>query len=153
MRIQFLDAPQSPAPRFVARVVDQDALPADLDPVLAEGARAARFTGKAAQVHEGFVQGGGQVVRVALAGLGEKAGTGRAGAIERAGAALSGKYLASGETSLTVDLAGSSLTPCSLIRTSSLADGTCPRLAARESHLMPSALGFSPPCAKPPGRV
>ncbi len=110
MRIQFLDAMQTPAPRFIARVTDQDVLPAGLEPVLAEGAKAARFTGKAAQLHEGFVQRDGQVVRVALAGLGEKAGAGRAGSIERAGAALSGKYLASGETSLSLDLAGSSLT-------------------------------------------
>ena len=110
MRIQFLDAAQRPAPRFVARLTDLDTMPADLDRVLTEGAKAARFTGKAAQLHEGFVAQGGQVVRVALAGLGEKSAAGRISSIERAGAALAGKYLASGETALTLELAGSGLT-------------------------------------------
>ena len=110
MRIQFLDAAQRPAPRFVARLADQDSLPADLDPVLTEGAKAARFTGKAAQLHEGFVAQGGQVVRVALIGLGEKTAAGRTASIERAGAALAGKYLASGESALTLELAGAGLT-------------------------------------------
>ena len=110
MRIQFLDAPQTPAPRLVARTVDQDALPADLDPVLAEGAKAARFAGKAGQVHEHFISQGGKVVRLALAGLGEKSGTGprRCGREGRRGACR--QVSLSGETALTLDLAGSSLT-------------------------------------------
>ncbi len=111
MRIQFLDAPQSPAPRLVARVANQDALPAGLEPVIVQGAKASRFTGKAAQSFEGFVDREGQVVRIALIGLGELSGAGRLGSIERGGAALGIKYLTSGETSLTVDLNGSGLSP------------------------------------------
>ena len=65
------------------RVANQDALPADLEPVVAEGARASRFTGKAAQSFETFVERGGQLVRVALAGLGEVNGAGRMGSISR----------------------------------------------------------------------
>ena len=109
MRIAFLDAPQSPAPRFIAQLVNQDALPPGLDPVLAEGARASRFTGKAAQTHDGFVSRDGQVVRVALVGLGEVNGAGRMGSIERAGAVIPTRYLTSGETALTVDFEGSGL--------------------------------------------
>jgi hypothetical protein len=44
-------------------------------------------------------------------GLGELGGAGRLPAIERAGAALTARYLASGETALTVDMAGSGLSP------------------------------------------
>ncbi len=114
MRIEFLDAPQSPAPRFIAQLAASDAMPAGLEAVLVEGARAARFTGKAGQIHEGFVERGSQLVRVALAGVGEANGAakdaGRSGSLERAGAALAARYLASGETALTVDLAGSGLT-------------------------------------------
>ena len=45
MKIEFVEAPTASASRLIARLVEQDALPADLDPVLAEGARASRFTG------------------------------------------------------------------------------------------------------------
>ena len=109
MRIQFLAAPQTSPARLLVRPVNQDALPGDLDPVVAEGARASRFAGKAGQVHEAFVAGDGAFRRLALAGLGEPASAGRIGAIERAGAAISAKYLASGETALTVDLTGAGL--------------------------------------------
>ncbi|MGE3690148.1 MAG: leucyl aminopeptidase [Novosphingobium sp.] len=109
MQIRFADAIPSPAPRLLARTVDLDGLPGNLDPLLAEGARAARFTGKAGQVFEGFIQADGQVRRVALAGLGDQNGSGRAVAVEKAGAALSAKYLASGESTLLLDLAGTSL--------------------------------------------
>ena len=109
MQIQFLDAPQDPAPRLVARLASGDALPEDLEPVLVEGAKAARFTGKGAQIHEGFVMRGGKLARVAMVGIGEVNGAGRSGSIERAGGALAARYLASGETALTVDFAGSGL--------------------------------------------
>ncbi len=109
MQIQFLDAPQDPAPRLVARLASGDALPDDLEPVLAEGAKAARFTGKGAQIHEAFVMRGGKLARVAMVGIGEVNGAGRTGSIERAGGALAARYLASGETALTVDFAGSGL--------------------------------------------
>ncbi len=110
MQIRFAEEAPSPAPRLQARVIDQDNPPADLDPVLAEGARASRFTGKAGQLHEGFIPAeGGQVRRIALAGLGERAGANRAANVEKAGAGLAAKYLASGETAMVLDLAGSSL--------------------------------------------
>ena len=109
MQFQFVDAPQESAPRLTARLAGGDALPADLEEVLAEGAKAARFTGKGAQIHEGFVMRGGKLARVALVGVGEANGFGRIGSIERAGGALAARYLASGETALTVDFAGSGL--------------------------------------------
>jgi len=109
MQIRFAETVPSPAPRLQVRVIDQDNPPADLDPLLAEGARAARFTGKSGQLHEGFVQAEGQVRRVALAGLGERGAAGRSASVEKAGAGLAAKYHASGETALLLDLAGSSL--------------------------------------------
>jgi leucyl aminopeptidase len=109
MKFQFIDARQESAPRLTARLAGGDALPADLEEVLAQGAKAARFTGKGAQLHEGFVMRGGKLARVALVGVGEANGFGRIGSIERAGGALAARYLASGETALTVDFAGSGL--------------------------------------------
>jgi leucyl aminopeptidase len=118
MKIQFLEtsdsasvpAPARPVARLIARVVDQDALPGDLEAVLADGARASRFSGKAGQIFEGFVNRGGAVVRVALVGLGTKSAAGRLALLEKAGAALTAKYLRSGESELVLDLAGSGLT-------------------------------------------
>ncbi|WP_159976413.1 MULTISPECIES: leucyl aminopeptidase [unclassified Novosphingobium] len=110
MKIQFLGAAIAPNARLVARFVNQDALPADLEPVLAEGAKMARFSGKAGQVFEGFAERGGNVVRAALAGIGEASAKDRKGAIERAGANVVAKYLTSGETALTLDLSGAGLT-------------------------------------------
>ena len=105
MQVNFTQAADPAGARLVARIVEQDKLPADLERALAEGAKAARFTGKTAQVFEGFIERDGQVVRVALAGAG-KNGEGRQAALERAGAALAAKYLASGETTLTLDASG-----------------------------------------------
>ena len=61
MEIEFLDAHAVPTTRLVAHVVNQDAIPAELEPVLAEAARASRFSGKAGQIFEGFVERGGPV--------------------------------------------------------------------------------------------
>ncbi len=109
MNIQFLDAAAAPTARLVARFVNQDAIPADLEAVLAEGAKASRFAGKAGQVFEGFVERDGKIVRVALAGIGATDGKDRKGAIERAGAGVVAKYLTSGETAVTLDLTGAGL--------------------------------------------
>ena len=109
MQIQFLDASAVSPARLVARFVNQDAVPADLEPVLVEAARMARFSGKAGQLFEGFVDRGGQIVRVALAGIGAADAGDRGGAIEKAGAGLVAKYLASGETALALDLTGAGL--------------------------------------------
>ena len=59
---------------------------ADLEPVLVEGAKASRFTGKAGQVFEGFVERDGRVLRIVLAGIGAPSAKDRRTAIEKAGA-------------------------------------------------------------------
>ena len=109
MQIQFLDAAATPTARLVARVVNQDAIPADIEPLLAESARATRFSGKPGQIFEGFVERGGRLVRVALAGIGGHDSEDRNSAIERAGAGLVARFLTSGEEELAFDLAGSGL--------------------------------------------
>ena len=105
MQIHFNSAADPAGARLIARVVEQDKLPSELERALAEGAKAARFTGKAGQLFEGFVERGGQVVRVALAGAGPN-GDGREAALERAGAALAARYLTSGEERITLDATG-----------------------------------------------
>ena len=86
-------AADSSTPRLLARIVDQDGLPADLSRTDAEGAAAARFTGKTGQVFESFGERDGRVVRLALAGAGKADADDRTAALERAGAALSARYL------------------------------------------------------------
>ena len=108
MQISFNKPPA--APRLIARIVNQDAIPDDLETLLTEGAKAARFTGKTGQLFEGFVERDGRVVRMAMAGAGEMSDTGRGAALEKAGAGLTAKYLASGETAILIDFAGSNLT-------------------------------------------
>jgi leucyl aminopeptidase len=108
MQITFRDAATAAPSRLVARIVEQDRLPATLEPVLAEGASAGRFTGKAGQLFEGFVERGGRIVRLALAGAGAT-GEERLANLERAGAALSARYLTSGEEVLTLDVGGDAL--------------------------------------------
>ncbi|MGH6786290.1 MAG: leucyl aminopeptidase [Novosphingobium sp.] len=106
MQIEFVSQPSS---RLVARVVDQDRLPGDLDPALAEAARSGRFTGKAGQTAEGLVAHNGGYARRALAGAGEAGAKDRLAALEKAGATLTARYLTSGETALAIDFTGSSL--------------------------------------------
>ncbi|MES2301731.1 MAG: leucyl aminopeptidase [Pseudomonadota bacterium] len=112
MKVVFRTS-DAPLPRLIARLVAQDALPADLDAVVRDGAAAARFSGKVGQVFEAFVASDGGVKRLALAGIGPNAGkaegTERLPALEKAGAALTAKYLTSGETALAIDFAGSGL--------------------------------------------
>ena len=110
MRIEFVAAAPPVATGPVVTLVNQDALPAGLEAALIEGAKASRFTGKTGQLHEGFVSRAGSVVRAALAGTGEAASKDRTAALERAGAAITAKYLASGATQVTLDLTGSGLT-------------------------------------------
>jgi len=110
MKIQFLDATQTPASAILVRPVNQDAIPAELEPVLVEAARQSRFAGKPGQVFEGFVERAGKVLRVALVGLGGASASDRTGAVEKAGAGIVAKYLTAGEAALTVDLTGSGLT-------------------------------------------
>ncbi len=109
MNVTFTDS-LPPQPRLVARLIEQDKLPADLPVAILQGAEASRFTGKTGQVFEGFAEQGGVVVRLALAGLGKTNGNGRIANLERAGAALVARFLTSGETTLTLNLSGSGLT-------------------------------------------
>jgi leucyl aminopeptidase len=105
MQVSFNSAATPAGARLVARIVEQGKLPDDFERTVAEGARAARFTGKTGQVFEGFVERDGEVVRLALAGAGPN-GDGRQAALERAGAALAAKYLTSGEDTIALDAAG-----------------------------------------------
>ena len=102
MQIQFAQSTPDNI-RLVARVVNQGDALTDLDPALADGANAARFAGRTGQVFEGFVMEGA-LRRVAIAGAGETDADNRALNLERAGAALTAKYLCSGETEMVVDL-------------------------------------------------
>ena len=108
MIIEFAAA-EAARPRLVAALVAQDGLPADADLLVREAAAAARFTGKAGQLFEAMVPAGGAVARLAFAGIGEPGAAGRTSALERAGGALTAKYLTSGETELGLDLSGSAL--------------------------------------------
>ncbi|MBM0170247.1 leucyl aminopeptidase [Altererythrobacter sp. C41] len=108
MKVEF--SPALPeGTRLVAYIADQDKLPGGIEPALAEGAKVARFKGRAGELFEGFVERGGTVVRVALAGAGEAETQARPGNLEKAGAALAAKYLTSGEKSLAIDFTGSGL--------------------------------------------
>ncbi|HEY6869602.1 MAG TPA: leucyl aminopeptidase [Novosphingobium sp.] len=109
MKISFAAAVPADV-RLVAVPVVQDKLPAGLEPLLAEAAAASRFTGKTGQVFEGFAIRDGRTVRLALVGIGED-GADRKSALERAGAALSARFLTSGEQALALDLAGLPLDP------------------------------------------
>ena len=105
MNVTFATAADTPTPRLLARVVEQDKLPGDLPRAMAEGAAASRFTGKAGQVFDGFHEADGAVQRLALTGVGKTDGA-RIPALEKAGGALTAKYLVSGEKELALDAAG-----------------------------------------------
>ncbi|MBB4613195.1 leucyl aminopeptidase [Novosphingobium taihuense] len=109
MKVVFRTS-DAPLPRLVTRLVTQDMLPADLDAVVREGAAVARFSGKTGQVFEAFVAGEGGVKRLALAGLGKADAAERTANLEKAGAALTAKYLTSGEAGLAIDFTGTGLT-------------------------------------------
>jgi leucyl aminopeptidase len=104
MQIQFTAAPSSDV-RLHARLINQGAAIAGLDVALVEGAAASAFTGRAGQLFEGFASVDGVVKRIALAGAGEVGASDRRMNCERAGAALTAKYLVSGETAMVLDLA------------------------------------------------
>jgi len=108
MQIHFTATPPADV-RLHARLVNQGAALTGLDAVIVEGAAASAFAGRAAQVFEGFASVGGTVKRIALAGAGEAGAADRRANLERAGAALTAKYLVSGETAMVVDLAHAGL--------------------------------------------
>jgi leucyl aminopeptidase len=114
MQITFRDAADSSTPRLLARIVDQDGLPADLSRSDVEGAAAARFTGKTGQVFESFAEADGRIVRRVLVGAGKADADDRSAALEKAGAALSARYLTSGEKALAIDVSGGKLDAASI---------------------------------------
>jgi leucyl aminopeptidase len=103
MQIIFTATPPADV-RLHAQVVNQDAALAGLDAALVEGAAASRFTGRAGQLFEGFASLSGAVRRIAIVGAGEASGAERRLDCERAGAALTAKYLVSGERVMVLDL-------------------------------------------------
>lgn len=108
MQIHFAAAAPSDV-RLQARVINQGQTLSGLDETIVEGAAASRFAGRAGQLFEGFAVVGGAVRRIALAGLGETGSADRRANCERAGAAITAKYLVSGETALVLDLGGAGL--------------------------------------------
>ena len=108
MQITFADSLPANA-ALVAQVVSKGALPEALELSVLGGAKAARFTGGEGQLFETFVERSGQVVRLALAGCGDKAAGDRAAGLEKAGAALAARYLTSGEKHLVLDVSGAGL--------------------------------------------
>jgi leucyl aminopeptidase len=110
MQFHFTAAPPADV-RLTARVVNQGAVLTGLDQALVEGAAAARFTGRAGQTFEGFASVNGALRRIALAGAGELDAAERRHHCERAGAALTAKYLVSGESAMVLDLAHAGLSP------------------------------------------
>ena len=108
MQIQFTDTAPANV-RLVARIVNQGDALTDLDAALVDGAHAARFKGNTGQVFEGFVMDNGSLKRIALGGAGESDADKRTLNIERAGAALTAKFLRSGETEMVLDLSHADL--------------------------------------------
>lgn len=95
--------------RLISRIVNQTQSLSGLDQALIDGAAAARFTGRVGQVFEGFSNTSGALQRIALAGAGEKSAGDRMLNLEKAGAALTAKYLVSGETEMVLDLSHAGL--------------------------------------------
>lgn len=107
MKITFSASAQTNDAKLVARIINGADLPDDLEPAVKQGAKAARFTGKAGQQFDAFTERAGHVVRIGLAGV--KSADKGVAAYEKAGAALAAKYLTSGETTLSLDAAKSGL--------------------------------------------
>lgn len=95
--------------RLTARIVNQGDTLSNLDPALIDGAPAARFKGSVGQVFEGFMMDAGSLKRVAIAGSGEPDSAKRSQNLERAGAALTAKYLRSGEAEMVLNLSHADL--------------------------------------------
>ncbi|HEU4821060.1 MAG TPA: leucyl aminopeptidase [Qipengyuania sp.] len=105
MQIDFTpDRPERS--RLIAHVADKGKLPEALERSLSEGAKAARFDGRAGQLFDSFVERDGGVVRVAVVGAGDPASERRVAHLERAGAALAAKFQTGSEKSLALDASG-----------------------------------------------
>jgi leucyl aminopeptidase len=108
MQILFSDTLPTSV-RLIAQIVHQGDMPQGLDAALAQGAAAALFKGNVGQVFEGFTHHDGALRRIALAGAGDKTASERMLNLEQAGAALTAKYLVSGEAAMVLDLAHAGL--------------------------------------------
>ncbi|UOR14359.1 leucyl aminopeptidase [Qipengyuania aquimaris] len=108
MHIQFSQSRPQGA-RLIAHVVDKGKLPDSLNAAMRAGAEAARFKGNAGQTFDGFAETGDGVARLALAGAGDRNDEGRLANLEKAGAALAGKYQSTGDKEVVLDLSDSSL--------------------------------------------
>lgn len=108
MHIQFSQSRPQGA-RLIAHVVDKGKLPAATNAAMRAGAQAAGFKGNAGQTFDGFVEEAGEVARLALAGAGDRNDEARFANLEKAGAALAGKYQSSGDKNLVLDLSESDL--------------------------------------------
>ncbi|WP_114520474.1 leucyl aminopeptidase [Altererythrobacter sp. ZODW24] len=108
MQITFSDAVPADI-RLVTRIAWKDA-DAGLPQHLAFGAKSSRFTGKVGQVFEYWSEGGSEGQRNALLGGGAKDAKTVAVNLEKAGAALTVKFLTSGEKALAIDLTDSGVT-------------------------------------------
>ena len=95
--------------RLLAQVVDQGKLPDGMEATIRDGADAARFKGQVGRVFESFVERGGKTRRLALAGAGEPESEKRIANLEKAGAALTAKFLRSGEKEIALDVSRSNL--------------------------------------------
>lgn len=110
MHIQFSQSRPQGA-RLIAHVVDKGKLPSVTNAAMRAGAEAARFKGNAGQTFDGFVETDGEVARLALAGAGDRSDEARLANLEKAGAALAGKYQSSGDKEMVLDLSESELSP------------------------------------------
>ncbi len=108
MHIQFSQSRPQGA-RLIAHVVDKGKLPSVTNATMRAGAEAARFKGDAGQTFDGFVEHDGKVARLALAGAGDRNDEARLANLEKAGAALAGRYQSSGDKEMVLDLSESEL--------------------------------------------
>ncbi len=108
MQITFSDTVPADI-RLVARVAWKGAS-IDLPQHLAFGAKSSRFEGKVGQVFEYWDERGDEGQRNALLGGGAKDAKAVSSHLEKAGAALTAKFLTSGEKALTIDLTDSGVT-------------------------------------------
>lgn len=108
MHIHFTQSPPQQV-RLHAHIVNSGTALSGMDAALIDGAKAARFKGGAGQVFEAFEMRQGALQRTALAGAGEVDADKRRLNVERAGAALTAKYLTSGEAEMVLDLGSADL--------------------------------------------
>ncbi|RDC59528.1 Leucyl aminopeptidase [Alteripontixanthobacter maritimus] len=110
--MQFTFADALPADlRTVVRPMNKGALPNGLPAHAADAADAARFEGDTGQIVEFWTEVDGKNRRQVLLGMGKSDGDAqhRMSRLEKAGAALTAKYLTSGETTLALDVSDAGL--------------------------------------------